>query len=109
MGNVFEVLLYVGYQNFRIRKVTLTVINDPLVSGFDCVMGQWIYAKTTYLVACIMMLSYTGVICLERCPEECHCLDTHIDCSRRGLTGVPLSLPSWATTLYSFFVTFLGF
>uniref|UniRef100_A0A1I7VI77 Immunoglobulin I-set domain-containing protein n=1 Tax=Loa loa TaxID=7209 RepID=A0A1I7VI77_LOALO len=46
-----------------------------------------------------MFLLFTRVICLERCPEECHCLDTHIDCSRRGLTDVPYSLPSWATTL----------
>ncbi|EFO22181.2 immunoglobulin I-set domain-containing protein [Loa loa] len=63
-------------------------------------MGQWFYEKNwTLLVYMTMFLLFTRVICLERCPEECHCLDTHIDCSRRGLTDVPYSLPSWATTL----------
>ncbi|VDO33247.1 unnamed protein product [Onchocerca flexuosa] len=63
-------------------------------------MGQWFYEKNrTLIVYTAMFLLSTGVICLERCPEQCHCLDTHIDCSRRGLTDVPFSLPSWATTL----------
>uniref|UniRef100_A0A915BFW7 Ig-like domain-containing protein n=1 Tax=Parascaris univalens TaxID=6257 RepID=A0A915BFW7_PARUN len=35
----------------------------------------------------------------ERCPSACHCLDTHIDCSRRSLTAVPAMLPSWTTVL----------
>ncbi|VDN23137.1 unnamed protein product, partial [Gongylonema pulchrum] len=57
-------------------------------------MGQWVtYATATVILWC------TGVQCLQRCPEECHCLDTHVDCSRRGLTDIPSVLPSWATTL----------
>uniref|UniRef100_A0A1I8EHY2 Ig-like domain-containing protein n=2 Tax=Wuchereria bancrofti TaxID=6293 RepID=A0A1I8EHY2_WUCBA len=63
-------------------------------------MGQWFYAKNRTLILCMtMFVLSTRVICLEQCPEECHCLDTHIDCSRRSLTDVPFSLPSWATTL----------
>ncbi|KAK6111527.1 Leucine rich repeat family protein [Brugia pahangi] len=63
-------------------------------------MGQWFYAKNRTLILCMtMFVLSTRVICLEQCPEECYCLDTHIDCSHRSLTDVPFSLPSWAITL----------
>ncbi|MCP9265422.1 Leucine-rich repeats and immunoglobulin-like domains protein 3 [Dirofilaria immitis] len=76
------------------------LIKGIIISGCSNVMGQWFYENNrTLIVSTTMFLLFTGVICVERCPEECHCLDTHIDCSRRGLTNVPFSLPSWATTL----------
>ncbi|TMS38309.1 hypothetical protein L596_005065 [Steinernema carpocapsae] len=34
-----------------------------------------------------------------RCPQECSCLDTFVDCSRRKLQRVPERLPRWTEVL----------
>ncbi|VDN04707.1 unnamed protein product [Thelazia callipaeda] len=63
-------------------------------------MGQWFHAiNRTRIAFLTMLLLSTGIICLERCPVECYCLDTHVDCSHRSLIEIPSLIPSWVTTL----------
>ncbi|KHN89165.1 Leucine-rich repeats and immunoglobulin-like domains protein 3 [Toxocara canis] len=56
---------------------------------------QKLYSLVLVLLGCVHVCCFT----YERCPSVCHCLDTHIDCSRRSLTAVPAMLPSWTTVL----------
>lgn len=34
------------------------------------------------------------------CPEECWCLGSLVDCSKRHLTSIPTDLPTWVTMLW---------
>ena len=36
------------------------------------------------------------------CPEECWCLGSLVDCSKRHLTSIPADLPTWVTMLWVF-------
>ncbi|VDK44597.1 unnamed protein product [Anisakis simplex] len=61
-------------------------------------------ALRTYLLSSVILLltkeSCANRITYERCPTVCHCLDTHVDCSRRSLASIPVMLPSWTTVLF---------
>ncbi|XP_043932920.1 leucine-rich repeats and immunoglobulin-like domains protein 2 [Protopterus annectens] len=51
------------------------------------------------LVLLLVLLSSGGVAAVGSCPALCACREGVLDCSRRKLSVIPFSLPSWITEL----------
>ncbi len=52
------------------------------------------------LLLVLLLFACSAAWAVDQCPSACSCLGSHVDCSRRGLSGVPTDLPSWTETLY---------